>query len=197
MRIETPATMIGRVALLAGLSLVAACGSSPIREELDPRTGITWTAEREPVAFARTETRYSRSARDYVFIGPVEVNRRGTREYFVWAGIGTTLDRGYLAPETSMPNRLYLEARGEPFELELLPWSERVPELDDVSAYAPHVGLEVELAARVTLDQLRLLSEEQPDSIRVGMADGSTVEYFRWRDGSGWAAFVAQSEGPP
>lgn len=182
-------------ALLAGATLVGACQSASTRQVLDGRSGVTWTVERDPAAFARTETRYSRSARDYVYLGPVEINRRGVREYLIWVGVGTTLDRGYVAPENPVPDRLYLEVRGEPFELELLPWSARVPELKDVSVYSPNVRLEAELAARVTLDQVRLLSGEAPSEVRIGVADGPTLAYFRWRDWSGWSGFVAEAGG--
>jgi hypothetical protein len=181
---------LGSVAVVA---FVAGCSSAGTRHELDARTGVSWTAERDAVAFARTETRYSRSARDYVYLGPVEINRRGSREYLIWVGFGTTLDRGYLAPEIVVPDRLVLEVRGEPIELELLPWTERAPELAGVSVYSPSVDLVAALAGRVTLDQLRLLAAEEPESVRLAGEGGPTVEYFRWRDWSGWAAFIAEA----
>jgi len=81
---------------------VAACaGQSALLETLDERTGMTIVRSREPLVFARTEPRYSRSARDYVYLGPLATNRQGVREHYLWVGIATTLDRGFIAPRPS------------------------------------------------------------------------------------------------
>lgn len=180
------------VAPVAALGLVAACQSASVRQSLDPSSGVTWTAERAAAVLARTEPQFSRSARDYLYLGPVEVNERGTREYFLWVGIATTLDRDYLAARGIVPDRLYLVVAGEPFALELAPWAERVPALAGVEVYAPSVDPSAELGARVTLDQLRRFTATPPDSVRIGVADGRNVEYFPWRDWSGWPGFLGE-----
>jgi len=181
--------------MAAVLGLLAACQSSTARQSLDARSGLTWTVEREPVVFARTEPQFSRSARDYLYLGPVEINERGTREYYLWVGVGSTLDRDYLDAAGIVPDRLYLVVRGEPYALELEPWAERAPGLADVRVYSPSVKPRAELAARVTLDQLERFSQAEPDSIRLGVADGATVEYFHWRDWSGWPGFLREAAG--
>jgi hypothetical protein len=180
----------------ASLALVGACQSGGgTREQLDPQSGITWLSESDPVVYARTETRYSRSARDYIYLGPVETNRRGTREYFLWVGIATTLDRGYFAPAIEAPNVLFVRVRGDLLELELRPWVERVPDLRDVSVYRPRVQLLDQLAARVSLDQLVLLSSEPIEVVRTRSGEGRTREYFRWEGDSGWPSFLARAGG--
>ena len=182
--------------LLAGLMLAAAAGCQGggrgvAKERLDESSGVTVLADVQPVVFARTETRYSRSGRDYLYVGPVEANRQGTREYYLWVGVGTTLDRGYIAPPGEAPDTLFFEVEGEPMELPLRPWIEREPGLDRARVYRPTVPLQSELAARVTLSQLRLLSGSALQRVRVRAAAGTEREYFRWDDGPIWRSFFS------
>lgn len=178
-----------------GLVAVAQAGRSGARERLDEESGITVVTESEPIVFARTEARYSRSQRDYVYLGPVEANRQGTRDYYLWVGVGTTIDRGYLAPSEETPATLFVEVRGEVMELTLEPWAEREPSLGSVRLYKTPVHLESRLAARVTLDQLTLLAREPLRSVRVADQQGNTKLYFRWDDHDAWPAFLAEAEG--
>ena len=118
--------------------------------------------------------RYSTSARDYLYLGPVETNRQGSRDYYLWVGVATTLDRGYLAQPLALPDTLYLQVGDELMELRLLPWGEREPGLQRVDLYDTAVALEAELAARVTLSQLMLLADQPLRSIRAATAGGNS-----------------------
>ena len=184
---------IAAAACAASLTLLVACSvqTRAVQERLDEASGITVRAGGEPMVFARTETRYSRSGRDYLYFGPVETNRQGAREYYLWVGVGTTLDRGYLAPRSEEPDKVFIDVAGEPMELALRPWRERVPGLRDTRVYGTPVRLGAELAARVTLDQLQKLASEPLDSVRVVGRDGGTRAYYRWHEGSDWPAFLA------
>jgi hypothetical protein len=190
-RVLEAARMAGLAALVC---VTAACQSgSGVRETLDARTGITWTTDRAPVVFARTEARYSRSARDYLYLGPVEVNRQGTRDYYLWVGVATTLDRGYLAPRLELPDKLYVELGGEVIEFVLQPWGSLAPMAGTAPAYATAVELHAELAARVTADQIARLAAELPPTIRVAIPSALTREYLRWGDEAVWQGFLASS----
>jgi hypothetical protein len=188
---------MGAAACAASLALLAACASQTrvMKERLDEASGITVRAGGEPAVFARTETRYSRSGRDYLYFGPVETNRQGLREYYVWVGVATTLDRGYLAPPSEELDKVFIDVAGEPMELALRPWRERAPDLRDTRVYGTPVRLDAELAARVTLDQLLKLVSEPLASVRVVDRAGATRAYYRWQEGSDWPAFLAAVEG--
>jgi hypothetical protein len=176
----------------AVLLATAGCGSGGgALERLDERSGITLVSGSAPLVFARTEPRYSRSARDYVYLGPVETNRQGVREYYLWVGVATTLDRGFLAPNVSAPGVLYVDVGGEPMELPLEPWTELVPTRLGAPVYATAVPVHEELAARVTLQQLALIDAERPQAVSVAAADGALRRYVRWEDDSGFAAFLS------
>jgi hypothetical protein len=185
-------TGVACLALMAGSQAADRNGA---RERLDEESGITLLTDASPIVFARTESRYSRSQRDYVYLGPVETNRQGTREYYLWVGVGTTIDRGYLAPVTDTPVKLFIEVHGVPMELELQPWADREPSLSRVRLYKTPVQLKSQLAARVTLDQLMLLGAEPMKSLRVADAAGNTREYFRWGDLAVWPGFLAAAAG--
>jgi hypothetical protein len=183
---------LARIASVATFVLLAGCASQThVRERLDEPSGTTVLAGAEPMVFARTQPQYSGSGRDYLYLGPVETNRQGVREYYVWVGVATTLDRGYLVPTVSEPERVFVDVAGEPMELELRPWHEREPSLRDARVYGTPVRLGAELAARVTLNQLQKLASEALEAVRVVDRNGATRAYYRWHEGSDWSAFVA------
>jgi hypothetical protein len=164
-------------------------------ERLDRSTGMTVDVAPRPMVFARTEARYSRSTRDYIYLGPVETNRQGLREYFLWIGVATTLDRGYLAPELEFPVSVQLQLQGgEPLLFELSPWSQAIPGLSPANAYRTQVALRGQLGARATRDQLRLIAEAAPTSIRIGTAAGTTRIYDLWeREPVDWTPLLGRA----
>lgn len=162
-------------------------------ERLDRRTGVTVRTASEPMVFAKTEGQYSRSARDYVYLGPVETNRQGTRDYYLWVGVGSTLDRGFLAPESEVPVTLLVTIDDELMEFKLRPWSDRAPDLSTVPLYSTAVDTRDQLAARVTLHQLALLSSAALESVQLGDDEGNTRPYRRWQGKQGWSGFLREA----
>ena len=176
---------------LAALVLAACSGGSELVEQLDARAGMVIVRGREPLVFARTEPRYSRSARDYLYLGPLATNRQGVHEYYLWVGIGTTLDRGFIAPAAEMPQTLYVTVAGEPMELALKPLAELVRRTSARRpTYATAVPLRAELAARVTLQQLALLDATPLETVTVAASQGPPRNYVRWESVGGFGDFV-------
>jgi hypothetical protein len=176
---------------VAVVAAVAACTAPPLLEQLDERAGMTLRRAAEPLVFARTELRYSRSARDYLYLGPLETNRQGVREYYLWVGVATTLDRGFLAPAADQPSVLYVTIEGEPLELPLRPLAELVRRTAVEPVYATAVPLEAELAARVTLQQLELLDAAALESLAVAADPSAPRSFGRWRGAAGFADFLS------
>jgi hypothetical protein len=181
------------ISLCIGLCAVGCRGGTGVIEQLDESTGLTILSESQPLVFARAETRYSISGRDYIYLGPVETNRQGTRAYFLWVGMATTLDRGYLAPPAEVPDTLYIETQGEIFDFKLHPWSTQSPGLGDGPLYHTTVAVQTELAARTTLNQLDVLTAGQATSIRISDGLGNTREYYRWASEQDWSAFLERA----
>jgi hypothetical protein len=178
------------VALIAA-AVLAGCAGSGRLEQLDEQSGATIVRGPDVLVYARTEPRYSRSARDYVYLGPVETNRRGVREYFLWVGVATTIDRGFLAPAGEEPRTLHVEVRGEPMELPLKPWRELVPTGFRKPMYSTTVPVREELAARVTLQQLELIGGAAPASVSVATGEGGARTFVRWDGAANFDGFIA------
>jgi len=188
------ATVFVTTIALAASSVVGCARDGGLIERLDQH-GVTITRDTAPLVFARTEGRYSRSARDYLYLGPVETNRQGIRDYYLWVGIATTLDRGFIAPTVEIPHMLYLSVQGEPIELPLRPWSEVLRDGGIEPLYETAVDTDTVLAARVTLQQLELFAAEPLASVTTANENGDTREYFRWEERQGWLDFVAALAG--
>jgi hypothetical protein len=173
-------------------AVLAGCAGGGRLEQLDEQSGATIVRGPAVLVYARTEPRYSRSARDYVYLGPVETNRQGVREYFLWVGVATTIDRGFVAPEAQEPHTLYVEVRGEPIELPLKAWHELVPTGFKKPMYSTTVPVRGELAARVTLQQLSLIGGASPDSVSLATGDSSAPRTFvRWGGAANFDEFMA------
>ncbi len=70
--------------------LVAACvaTSEPgVREQLDERTGVTVISMRAPLEFFSPQPERGLQATAFVYLGPLEVNRMGTREILLWLSV--------------------------------------------------------------------------------------------------------------
>jgi hypothetical protein len=173
--------------------LQACAATSPVEERFSDSTATTWRVAGNALVFEHTEARYSRSARDYVYLGPVALNIRGTFEYFLWVGIGSTLDRGFLAPEANAPETMTLFIDGEPLELVLTPWSQRVPGLATETPYEPSVTLQWHMATRVTRNQIALIDSRGIDHLLLHAKAGEASEFARWGNVVGWQAFVSES----
>lgn len=185
--------MLRQLTACFALVVAGGCQSGGIVERLDRDTGLTLVTDPKLKVFARTETRLSRSARDYIYLGPVEVNERGRRSYYLWVGVASTIDRSFLSGESSMPEVLYVDLQGAPMEFELAPWGDRVRGLSADSLYDSAVTPEEVFAARVTLDQLSLIADGAPERIRVGKAQQPSIEYFVWGGHVEWPGFLANA----
>jgi hypothetical protein len=179
------------------LAVASGCAGHGSRlEQLDERSGITLVRGPEVLVYARTEPRYSRSARDYLYLAPIETNRQGLREYYLWVGVASTLDRGFIAPAADKPQTLYVEVEGEPIELPLKPWHELVVMGITKPAYSTAVPVREELAARVTLQQLTLIGAASPASIAVSAGEGAAPRTFgRWNGAENFDGFLSVAGG--
>lgn len=69
---------------------IAACaplGSSNVREQLDERTGVTVTSMAAPLEFFSPLPERGLQAASFASLGPVEINRMGQRQTFLWLSV--------------------------------------------------------------------------------------------------------------
>ena len=179
-----------------GLLSTMGCQSLALRERLDETSGATVVTQSEPRVFARSLPRYSRSGRDYLYLGPVEINRQGNRVYGLWVGLATTIDPLYMASTDYQDGVLYFELNGELMALPLVPWTEWAPGLGKRSIYDTALALRQELVAAVTVDQLALLATVNVPNVYLSAPGGKSLRFALWsRDDHDWSGFVGRARG--
>ena len=167
--------------LLIGLvAAIAACSSGGplVSETLDTQTGVTVLRATVPMILYSDNSAYAAHARDFVYLGPIEVNTSGVRSHYLWFGIWSTIrDEERLSTNRNGFESVVLFIDGEPLPLELAGWT-----LDaiDVSqpAYVKPVASAADAYYRVTLDQVRLLAGADRIELRVGTAGPRSFELW-------------------
>jgi len=141
-------------------ALLAACGSSApmIKDRMDPLTGATVTRATVPLVLYKENSAQAAYARDFVYVGPLRVNRMGTYSHFLWLGIWSSINNADISAERDGFDSIVIFADGEPLQLELQGWtlasigvSEQVYNKPTASAADAYFA--------VTLDQIRVIAE--------------------------------------
>ena len=188
-RIESVA---GHIALLLLMLLVGACsgmGTTP-DTRLDPETGATIQRAAVPIRFFRDNSGRAAYARDFVYLGPLSVNRMGSYRHYVWLGVWSThADSVDATTRRDELETITIIADGEPLALEVAGWT---PGTIGVSApvYKRPVASAIDAYYLVTLDQIRLISEARDVSIQT--AAGESGRYEVWASGERGAEAMRQ-----
>ncbi len=166
--------------LLALTLVLAACsGATPlVIQALDAGSGVTVLRSTTPLIFYRDNSAYAAHARDFVYMGPVEVNNMGARSHYLWLGIWSTIrDDERLATDRSGFESVILFVDGEPFPLELAGWTLEAIGITE-PVYVKPVASAADAYYHVTLDQIRRLATASRIDLRVGTA--RPVAYEMW-----------------
>ena len=172
----------------AALLALAGCTSrAPLRSQLD-EVGRTWLSAETPVALSRPAPRFSRAARDYVYLAPVEANNGGTRSHYLWVGFGTTVDRRWPWAVPPEAQTLLLVLDGTPLTLPLEDWDAQI----GAGLYRPPAPTYAVRRASVSLDELARIAAATSVEAQVVARDGAADAYQLWSGRwSDWSAFVA------
>jgi hypothetical protein len=186
---------VGRTIVIASLLSSCSSGSPLVEQKLDNVTGVTVTRSTAPVVLYRDNSAYAAHARDFVYLGPVEINRMGANSYYLWLGIWSTMKDEIRSAQRDGFESVILYADGEPLPLELAGWT-----LDAIGVSEPVYVKPVASAAdayyRVTVDQIRLIAESSDIQLRVGTAQPKS--YALWdKQGSANVSIRAFIYGDP
>ena len=153
------------------LVLFAGCAGTgdPILQRLDPETGATITRASAPFVMYRDMSAQSAFGRQYVYVGPVQVNSMGERRHYLWLGIWGTSDATDRGETMRDFESIVVYANGEPLGLEVSGWTPGSIGASD-SIYPQPVASAVSGYYRVTVDQMRLIAESSDLEIRAGTA---------------------------
>jgi hypothetical protein len=153
-----------------------------IRETLDPLTGVTVSSSLRPLIMYRDNSGRAAFARNYVHVGPVQVNRSGNFQYYLWVAGWSTMQSASSLDDQQSFESIVIFADGEPLLLDL---AGRTPATIGASepVYLKPVASAVEGYYRVTADQIRLIAEA--DEILLRTSEASPREYGLWDDQQG------------
>ena len=164
--------------LLAVLVLAGCAASGPaIRSKLDPATGVTVTYSSVPLIMYREDPAQAAFARNYVHVGPIQVNRSGDYQYFLWLGVWNNMETLDSASHRDGLDTIAIFADGEPLVLEISGWT---PDAIGTSepVYLKPVAASTDAYYRVTADQIRLIAEAT--EIRLRTSGRSPREFQPW-----------------
>jgi len=176
------------------LSLLSGCASSPPTpgEKLDPQTSATMTFSTTPMVLYRDDPGHAAYARNYVSLGPLQVNSSGYYRYFIWLGIWNTNHTVAVAERRDGFDSIVLFVDGEPLTLELSGWTPDVVGASE-PVYPQPVASALDAYYQVTEDQIRLISDSTDIQLRT--TGFSPRSFELWDDQSaarlGFKAFLA------
>ncbi len=166
--------------LIVAMTVVGCASTSPtINDKLDPLTGVTATISRTPLVMYRENPSQAAYARNIVHLGPIQVNRSGYYQYYLWIGIWNTMQTADLSEHRDGFESIVLFADGEPLLLELSGWT---PEAIGTSerVYLKPVASSADAYYQVTADQIRLIAQSR--DIRLRTTGSSPKEFALWDD---------------
>jgi hypothetical protein len=174
-----PAIMIG---LIVSSGCTQATGPE-VYQSLDETSGITITRVFEPMAFFHEHPRLAANARDYIYVGPVELNRAGRYEYVLWMSFCSTIDRGERTG-LEYPAGISLVADGESMQL--------VETNADIGSQPYTAGVcDRSALYSVGRDQLTELSNVEEITLLTGYDTGRNgLEFRRWDTSRGFRNFA-------
>lgn len=160
---------------LAALVLSACASQPPVVSRLDT-SGLTVVTLQDAVVLARPVRQIAGAARDYAYIGPVEINRMGRREHFLWVGLASTVDRALADVSPAGVRTLALIVDGQPMTLPLRKWSMKL----DESPYRSTVPVYATHSAHASLDQIQRIASADSVAVHIVTDSGQTTRYQRW-----------------
>lgn len=160
-------------------TLLAACGATlpPVVESLDEQTAVTVTRPRTPLILSPNAMYSGSAARDYVQIAPIEINRMGTLNYYLWLGIW---DLEFISSEAERPpgfDNIEIVVDGDSFSLDRLSWNHE--EIGTSSRMYKKIFREdVDAYYVVSLEQLNRINDAS--EVRLRSSGTTRKEYVPW-----------------
>jgi hypothetical protein len=170
------------IALITAL-IVAGCSSTTttpiVRDKLDLVTGVTVTFSNTPLIMYRDNSGRAAFARNYVHMGPIQVNRSGSYRYYLWLGAWNTMQSPNPAEHQNGLESIVIFADGEPLSLDLAGWTaEAIGASEPV--YLKPVASSVDAYYRVTVDQIRLIAAAR--DLRLHTSGANSREFTLWEN---------------
>ena len=184
-RKENPLLYRITAAAIATLAVFACTTQTQVKSRLDS-SGLTVVALDDAIVLARPVRRLTVAARDYAYIGPVEINRMGQRDHYLWLGLASTIDRAFADAPPADAESLAIFVDGQPMILKLTDWSANL----DRSPYETVVPVYATLSARASLHQIQRIADATSIEVHIISKSGPAFRYRMWQGAwSSWSTF--------
>jgi len=167
-----------RFATICLAFMIAACAAShSVQEFLDPETSVTVSYTDTPIVLYKDRSGRAAFARDFVNIGPIQVNKMGRYRYYLWLGIWSTLESRLEDKRTDGFELVTVYVDGEPILLDVAGWTSAAAGATR-PVYVKPVSSASEAYYEVTIDQIRLLASAR--EIRIQPTGEFSTSYEMW-----------------
>ncbi len=172
---------IFRIAVCA--VLLAGCTTQTSSVSRLDSSGLTVVTLTDAIVFARPDRTLAAGARDYAYIGPIEINRMGDRQYYLWIALASTVDRDLAGLDPMDAVALVLVVDESPMVLPLIEWETTL----DAPPYVSTTPIYATLAAHTSLDQINRIASANAVELHLLVGAGDTARYQHWQ--GEWATF--------
>lgn len=158
---------------------IAACTSPSglINEDLDPMTSVTVTSSNTPLVFYQDNPSQAAYARNYLHLGPIEVNHSGSYRYYIWISAWSTMQTADPSVQRDRLESIIVFADAEPLALDLAGWTPEAIGTSE-SVYVKAVASAAVAYYEVTIDQIRLIAGAS--DIRLSAGSVQPDSYASW-----------------
>lgn len=146
------------MAVLSGCAWLGDSVSSQPQADTTPlaviESGVSAVSPDGPIWLAAEQPGLSVVGKDFLFAGPMMVNREGQRRQYLWFALGSTIDRRITGAEDRMLQSVVFSVDGTLMTFELISWDVA----DQSQPYQVPYASEGRYAARVTQSQIRKIA---------------------------------------
>jgi hypothetical protein len=177
-----------RISLLLIVTL-SSCARTPLENSRLDSSGVTVVTLGQSLVLSHSLPTIAAGVRDYVYIGPVEINNMGNREYYLWLSLASTIDREFLGLSPADASELILLVDDEPMQFPVARWRTEL----DAPPYISSTPVYATLEAKTTLDQIHRIAAAETVELHL-IADTAGGSLYRYWDGD-WADWQKFPEG--
>ena len=160
------------VALMVVACSTGCSNTALTNERLDPVTSVTVRYSEHPLVFFRPVSGRSTFAKDYVNLAPVEINRSGDHQYYIWLGISMADGDATARDEFES---VIVSADDMELQLVIKTWTTMAIGASQ-PIYSKPFSTAVDAYYEVSVEQLQLLAEATELRLHTGGGDRLTFE---------------------
>lgn len=176
------------ILLLLTVALSGCARTSLEHSRLDS-SGVTVVTLDHSLMLSHSLPTVAAGVRDYIYIGPVEINNMGNREYYLWVSLASTIDREFVGLSSKDASELVLLVDDEPMQFSVVRWRTKL----DTPPYVSSTPVYATLEAKTTLDQIHRIAAAETVELHL-IADTKVGALYQYWNGD-WAEWQNFPEG--